>query len=302
MIGLQDILRADGLEPKDVNVILHSPRDGDLLRLLPGLVQTRRAAFETYQAAHSINAERALAKGRPWLASFVKVGEGRAPGTSRMAFAGLYRNAGGRNTPRAEIEANPEVQWLHRAFGSFAEITQPGWDHWMWFDLTLSDRMAHMQGRLHIEAKLSQSYVRLAENLPAPVDSIERESRFDADPPGPEEMILRALVLRALPPRWAARLREWRGVYLIVDEADGARYVGSAYGEDNLLGRWRAHVAGAAGVTKGLAARDPERFRFSILELVAPTASAEEVIGVEQGWIRRLDTVRFGLNLGETEP
>ncbi|MBL4559231.1 MAG: hypothetical protein JKP98_25855 [Rhodobacteraceae bacterium] len=38
------------------------------------------------------------------------------------------------------------------------------------------------------------------------------------------------LELRALPASWAPVLREWRGVYLIVDQTDGARYVGSAYG------------------------------------------------------------------------
>jgi hypothetical protein len=91
-------------------------------------------------------------------------------------------------------------------------------------------------------------------------------------------------------------LREWRGVYLIVDQTDGARYVGSAYGADNLLGRWRAHVQGDQGITAKLRARNPAHFHFAILERMAPDDPAEDVIAREMTWIARLDTRRHGLN------
>ena len=78
-------------------------------------------------------------------------------------------------------------------------------------------------------------------------------------------------MVQEMPPGWAARLREWRGIYLILDESDGARVCRRGFGEENLLGRWRAHFAREAGVTAGLADRDPSRFRFSILERVSPT-------------------------------
>jgi len=105
-----------------------------------------------------------------------------------------------------------------------------------------------------------------------------------------------ALTLNRLPQNWAARLREWRGVYLITDETDGARYVGSAYGQENLLGRWQAHVARDRGVTRDLARRDPVNFRFSILERVSPDMAADEVIALEHDWMDRLHTRRYGLN------
>ena len=264
--------------------------------LLPGLVRTRRAAMETYQAAHGINAERALSRGRPWVASFVKTGPGRVRGTSTMLFAGLYRNEGGRRVPRVDIAANPEVRWLYDTFGSFEELDEPGWSHWTWFDLRLSDRLSKLQGRLAIDVRLTQSYVRLAENLDAPVTALHAESAFDAAPPSWRKMRPSTGMLAALPAAWAAKLAEWRGIYLIVDESDGARYVGSASGTENLLGRWREHVAGERGITVGLAARDPRRFRFSILERVSPDATAGDVSRLEQTWMERLDTVRFGLN------
>ena len=298
MIGLQSFLADAGLDSRAVNVLLHSPgaREGDLALALPGLVRTRRAAMEVYQATHFPPAERALSKGRPWVASFVKVGPGRGQGRTAMLFAGLYANNGGRPRPRGEIETDPEVLWLHETFGSFAELNEPGWTEWTWFDLVLSDRMADLQGRLVLDVRLSQTYVRLAENLEAPLLALHQQSAFDAPPPAWREMRPSAGLLRALPQSWAAKLEDWRGIYLVVDESDGARYVGSAYGATNLLGRWQAHVAGDAGVTAQLQQRNPVNFRFAILERVSPDMPAEDVIRLERTWMDRLHTVRYGLN------
>ena len=298
LFSLSDVLLRSGLELDQVNVMLHSPRsrEGHLLRMLPGLVRTRRSAMEVYQAFHSEPAERALSRGRPWVASFVKTGAGKAPGSSAMLFAGLYRNHGGRAVPRAEIASDPDVDWLHREFGVFQELTDPDWTHWTRFDLRLDPLLAELQGRLIVELRLTPTYVRLAERLDAPVLAITAESSFDAAPPCWRDICLTAGMLRALPHAWEAQLQAMPGIYLIVDQSDGARYVGAAYGEQNLLGRWRAHAAGDEGVTEGLARRDPRMFRFSILEPMALGMSKDEIILREQTWMKRLDTVRFGLN------
>ena len=50
-----------------------------------------------------------------------------------------------------------------------------------------------------------------------------------------------------MPKRWQATLAEWRGIYYIFDVSDGRGYVGSAYGTDNLLGRWRNYAASGHG-------------------------------------------------------
>ncbi len=81
-----------------------------------------------------------------------------------------------------------------------------------------------------------------------------------------------------------------------LDRTDGARYVGSAYGETNLLGRWLTHVDGDGGVTVQLARRNPADFRFSILERVSPDMEARDVIAIEHGWMTRLHTRTHGLN------
>ncbi len=95
---------------------------------------------------------------------------------------------------------------------------------------------------------------------------------------------------------WKARLKQWRGIYLITDQANGERYAGAAYGETNLLGRWQAHPASRSGITVELAQRSPKTCRFSIRELVSPTATTDPVPKLETSWKHRLHRRVWGLN------
>ena len=101
---------------------------------------------------------------------------------------------------------------------------------------------------------------------------------------------------------WHTMLGGVAGVYLIVDEATGDQYVGSAYGDDGLLGRWRTYVATKHGGNKRLRKlldEHPDRFQnfsFSILRTLSRSLTAKEVIAVEQHFKRKLGTHAFGLN------
>lgn len=100
-----------------------------------------------------------------------------------------------------------------------------------------------------------------------------------------------------LPKRWQAKLAEWRGIYFIFDTSDGKGYIGSAYGAENILGRWRQYAASGHGGNRMLRKRDPQKFRFTILELVSPIMEADEVIRRESSWKDRLHTRQpYGLN------
>jgi hypothetical protein len=307
MSGLtfQDLLRAEGIDPGSLNVILNSPHrnEGDLLEVVRALVPSRPELFEAYQAGHSPAAARTLNKRRS-AASFVKVGPGSEAGTSRMLFVHLFSHGGMRVRSREEYLSDEATRWLYRNFGDAwdADPYAPDGklpDHH--FDMKRDERMAKYSGRLLVEARLTQAYVRLAENLHAPIVALHEESVFDAGPPDWRKLDVRGGLVETLPPSWVAALLQWRGIYLIVDESDGARYVGAAYGQENILGRWRAHVAGDRGVPRGLSDRDPRRFRFSILERTSPDAPAEGVRRLEQTWMNRLHTRRFGLNAGARE-
>lgn len=292
MLDVNDLLSLEGIDPRAVAVILHSPRDRRLRGMLPWIVRTRRAAFEEFQRFHSKTATATL-KGRPRMASFVELGD-RERG---LAFVGLYERVSVTDRPVRDIWADPLHRYLHDNFDYGEDFDRlPPDDARPYFEFRPLDALGELSGRLIIAPRLSRAYVRLAERLDAPVSEIARENVFDAPPPPSREMLLTGPMLRALPESWAARLREWRGIYLIVDESDGARYVGAAYGAENLLGRWRAHVAGNAGITAHLRPRDPAGFRFSILERVSPDLDADDVIALERTWMARLATREHGLN------
>ncbi|MEM8555237.1 MAG: GIY-YIG nuclease family protein [Pseudomonadota bacterium] len=296
MLSFQSILALEGVEPKTVNAMLHSPREPSLRRVFPALAKDQPEIVEAYQATHSPQAERALKKGRPYVAVFLASGDVRPDKRRPMLFLGMYENRGHRPVSLADLRARPEVQYLIDVHS--VDYTDRWGDdgHLTWFDLKRSPLLDHYAGRLTCTIKLTQNYLRVAENLDAPVLSLSEDSAFDAPPPPWRDWIVTAGELRALPISWADRLSAWRGIYLIIDAMDGARYVGSAYGETNLLGRWSAHVAGDLGVTAHLKTRSPDHFQFSILERMGPDTPADEVIAREMTWIARLGTKTYGLN------
>jgi hypothetical protein len=78
-------------------------------------------------------------------------------------------------------------------------------------------------------------------------------------------------------------------------KSDGKAYVGSAYGDGNLLGRWLTYAASGHG-GNSLLKRDPKNFQFTILQRVSPDMEADEVIKLESTWKERLHTRQpFGL-------
>lgn len=291
MLVFNDFLIKAGLAPEDVAIMLHTPREPKLSRLLPWIVGQRPELFEAYQSSHGKRATATLRR-RAYVASFVGLGDGT------LVLAGIYRNAGVREREMSEIRSDPVAAELIADFGVNYQIDGTVPLAWTWFDLQRSAELLDYVGRLRIAPRLTQTYVRLAENFAGEILSVERESLLEATPPDWRRMVVEAsdLRLRSLPAAWAARLQGWRGVYIIVDQSDGARYVGAAYGKDNFLGRWRAHVARETGATVGTASRATGNFRFAILERVSPDMVAEDVIRLEQSWIYRLDTREKGLN------
>jgi hypothetical protein len=94
-----------------------------------------------------------------------------------------------------------------------------------------------------------------------------------------------------------------KGIYLISDTKTGKLYVGSAYGEEGIWGRWTRYVStnghGDNKTLKELIASDPihgNNFQFSILMLLPRTITADEAIKKEQLFKNKLGTNSFGLN------
>ena len=287
------LLRAEGVLPEDVTILLHNTRAQPLRRLLASMVFERADVFDAYQSVHSEQAAATL-RGRPWAARFVPVDD------RRMMYVGLYAVNDLGLRPKQEIYCHPGLIAVAREYGdpvTAEALENAGQGEQAVFDMALSETMAELRGRLQVMAPGGRTYARLAVNLDFEIIAVTEEPLRAAPAPEWEGFIVTAAEMRSLPASWSARLREWRGVYLIVDESDGSRYVGAAYGQENLLGRWKAHVAGDRGVTVELARRNPEQFRFSILELVSPAALPEDVIKLEVKWKERLHSRKFGLNV-----
>jgi hypothetical protein len=103
--------------------------------------------------------------------------------------------------------------------------------------------------------------------------------------------------------------RDWRiplsavaGVYLILAQRSGHLYIGSAYGESGIWGRWRNYANSGDGGNvqlRELIRSDsdyPEQFRFSVLQILPKTMAPEEVIKRETLYKEKLGTRATGLN------
>jgi hypothetical protein len=102
---------------------------------------------------------------------------------------------------------------------------------------------------------------------------------------------------------WITALRSVAGVYLIADMSNGRHYVGSAYGEGGLWGRWESYSKKGHGGNRDLIELLKEKgeahatnFIFSILEICDPISTKDEVLSRECHWKRVLLSREFGYN------
>ena len=287
-----DFLGLAQIDPKDVAMAMHKPSHPATRQALAVAAEERADLFNAYQSTHPTIQERTLAV-RPLLAAFVAT----LPG--EMTFVGLFRNEGHTIATAKSLREDGVFNEMSARIGTLRRPDQ-NWAEDLAgrarFSLAEDDRLGELRLRLVVKDPNARNYMRLAEKTPLQVLEVKRIARASVPIPPWDQVILTAPELPHLPRDWQAHLAAWRGVYLITDQSDGARYVGSAYGGENLLGRWRTHIAGEAGVTKELSRRNPRNFRFSILELLSPAATIEEVTQCEARWMDRLATREFGLN------
>lgn len=102
---------------------------------------------------------------------------------------------------------------------------------------------------------------------------------------------------------WKTMLSSIKGVYLISDSLTGKLYVGSAYGEDGIWGRWSQYVStnghGNNKTLKELISENENygsNFKFSILMILPKTITPDEAIKKENLFKEKLGSNSFGLN------
>lgn len=292
-MNYKDLLIGKGINPQQVLVLRHRPNEPELNKVLPWLAEEKPDFFNAYQSTHGKRVERAFyaLSGSGFVASFI----GHKPG--KALFVGLYAIGATKSLNREEFWQVPAYAELKK-FGmrGFAEEDDSG--SVLWFDLTLTDFYAHWKGRLIVEwPPPERAWWRRAHRNEFPVFAVLEDSALVASLPEWHEMEFTWEQLGALPESWKMTLSQWRGVYYIFDASDGKGYIGSAYGESNLLGRWLNYAAHGHGGNSLLKGRNPRNFRFTILQRVSPDLDAHEVISLESSWKRRLHTHKpQGLN------
>jgi len=99
---------------------------------------------------------------------------------------------------------------------------------------------------------------------------------------------------------WKTALQNQKGVYLITDISNGNMYVGSAYGENMILGRWQSYVKTGHGDNSELKNLNfdhiKKNFRYSILDIFKSTVDDKLIIARENWWKSVLLTRKFGYN------
>ncbi len=285
------------MDPKSVIVFRHRPKEPELRRVLPWLAAERPEIFNGYQQTQGdIRVEKVLESlvGRGHVASFIGMRPGRA------LFVGLYSITS--STPLSPLDFSRKSQNLElEKFGAknwFTEDMERDRRTVGWFDLRLVEFYSQWKGKLVVGwPPPERAWWRRAHRNVLTVLAVHEDSVLDAEMPEWNALILRWEELKVLPTRWKDRLSQWRGIYYIFDETDGKAYVGSAYGEANILGRWLDYAVTGHGDNKRLRLRPPEQFRFSILQRVSPDLDAAEVIRLESRWKDRLHTRHpHGLN------
>jgi hypothetical protein len=292
-MNLNDLLLKEDIDPRQVLVFRHRPHESKLNKVLPWLAAERPEVFNAYQQTQGKKLEKVMGamEGVGYVASFI----GHEPG--KALFIGLYSI--GTSKPLSQKQYWQVPAYIEmKAFGMKGFSNEDPRITVRWFDLKLTDFYSFWKGKLIVSwPGLERSWWRRAHRNKIPVLAVLEDSALDTVMPEWDNIILTWEELQVLPVRWKTAISQWRGIYYIFDTSDGKGYVGSAYGANNLIGRWQNYAASGHGGNRLLRQRDSRNFQFSILQRVSPDMDANEVIQLESSWKVRLHTRKpLGLN------
>jgi hypothetical protein len=282
-----DLLSKAGIDLSTCLVLRHRPKEPELRRRLPWLAAERPEVFNCYQQTQSTRCEEQMRRASH-VASFIGHEAGKA------VFDGLYQVEGIRELTRKVFLSNPIVLEERQIRGI---TSRPKNSIITWFDLEIQDFHEDWKGKLIVRWPTPEIvWSRWAAKNSIEIESILGESLFAEAIPDWRELVLSWDDLQSIPTSWRDALRQWRGVYFILDSSSGKGYVGSAYGADNIFGRWTNYAKTGHGGNRWLKECEPRNLLFSILERMSPDTPNDEVISRESTWKVRLHTRDMGLN------
>jgi hypothetical protein len=282
-----DLLTKENIDPASVLVMRHTPWERQLRKVLPWFAAEHPEIFNAYQSTQDVKVETEMLRAK-YVASFIGLEKRRGSAEQVAVFVGLYKVGDHRPLTYDQFWEIPAFQELKKFGMRGFEGDRPSV---LWFDLTTNDFKKQWRGKLIVEwPRPPIKWTRFANRANFPIVAIVEDSLLFEIMPDWRDCIWSWAELGKLPSKWRESLRQWRGIYYIFDQSDGKGYVGSAYGTDNILGRWENYAAVGHGGNVLLRERSPESFTFSILERVSPDMVIDEVTGLETSWKKRLHT------------
>lgn len=274
MLTFGNLLDLSGLGRSEVRLLRHQDNHHTGFHSPYVLWRDHRGRFEAYQATQAIGDASHLRA--PYWASFVSM-----PGRETL-FVGLYS--------AQMIGLLPEDR-IHPITGG---IEPAGGCHL--YKLESKPELSEYAGRLWIEwGDGYRSWIQRGDRVQKPV--LELRRNLGEEPfPGFQALILNLSEVDSIPSTWRAALAATRGVYLLTCPQTKEQYVGSAYGADGFLGRWREYAATGHGGNVELRSRDPSDYQVSILETVGTGATVNDIVAVEVRWKDKLQSRAMGLN------
>jgi hypothetical protein len=272
MITFNDILRSASIDPAGVRLVRHEDASKGASRVYATWRQgaSGRHLVEEYQQLQG----REVFDVGDILASFAVTPRPRRD----TVFIGLFRVLGVKSVAHAT-----DPIYGH-AFGpAFA------------YDIKGDPSLADYVGRLVIDwGAGTRSWVQRASRQDKPVLSIQE---IEPPPwPGFAHFCVDIEDVPGLYPNWQEVLRTVKGIYLLVDVNTGDQYVGSAKGEENLLGRFMNYAVTGHGGNVELRGRKGARYRVSLLEVVDLSLPDQRIEAIEGVWKKKLMSREFGLN------
>lgn len=282
-ILLNELLEQEGVPAAKTLLMRHRPTEPKLNRVFDSIAGERPDLFDCYQSTHGPRTQAALLRAE-YLVSTIRHTAGHA------TFVGLYEIRGSRVMTNEQAYARPLHQRLIE-LGMTGDFAFQGNTSVHEFDLRRTDWGANWSGRLILKWPGTDRawYQWLGRNRYL-IHAIAEHSVLSPPIPDWQDLSLSWQELAVLPTNWQHALRQWRGIYLITDELDRMRYVGSAAGGENLLQRWLNYAQSGHGGNVRLRQRDPASFRFAILQRLSPDAPLDEVQITEASWKVRLGT------------
>jgi hypothetical protein len=214
------------------------------------------------------------------------------------------------------IQAKHSQRWLYA--GTYTvlgvEDKQPRDETWQQdfyrYDLRRMNIADEYAGRMYVQSvyKGRTSFLN-GETLNADllIQEISPVKLTFGDFPGYKTLVLTRdqleIIIRHDLPTWRTALQNVKGVYLITDTIAGKLYVGKASGTQGFWARWSYYFTSVHGDNVGLieelGSASPERLgglRFSILEVMDPNATEDEVLARESHWKNVLLSRQLGYN------